>query len=408
MPVKSSSNLTAKAVDVFGDLGAIERLGKDLKGSVKTLNRDEVRTLVDYYYIIQDNRKAANNQISQLEKTGEPHALLRYVHKQADILEAQIKNAMNFWTEEHPVASIVKNSVCGIGPIIAAGLIAHLDVHRAKTAGGFWRYAGLDPSSQWLSRDKVRDWVKNNKDIPVEDLVFRAATFFGRNADTLRRMASSDKDGKPTPMTYETLTKAISLRPYNASLKTLCWKMGDCFMKFSKKQRKLCPSCGEYTIVKVPGDSEGEEEEQVDCLTSNCKHCKEDLSSVVMEPACFYGYIYRKQKQHLIGLNQSGNLSKTAADTLAKKNIQDPKTLATYKGGMLSDGHIDGMARRFAVKLFLSNLHELWCAIEGIPCPQPYSMAHLGHAHYICQPEIADAIKVAKDANRQSLSNPMT
>jgi len=363
----STNSVSSKAADVFGDLGAIERLGKDLKGAVASLSKDEVRTLVDYYYIIQENRKAANNQISQLEKTGEPHALLRYVHKQADVLETQIKNAMNCWTEEHPVASIIKNNVYGIGPVIAAGLVAHLDVHKSSTAAGFWRYAGLDPSSKWLSAEKVRDWVKNNRDVPVEDLVFRAATFFGRKAETLQKMASTDKDGKPITMSYDSLTKAISLRPYNASLKTLCWKMGDCFMKFSN------------AINKDTG-----------------------------LPACFYGQLYRKQKQHLIGLNQSGGLAKTAADTLDKKNIRDVKTLATYKGGMLSDGHVDGMARRFAVKLFLSNLHELWCAIEGIPCPSPFAMAHLGHAHYICQPEIADAIKIAKEAHKQSLTNPIS
>lgn len=391
----SSSNLSKKASNVFGDLGAIDRLDKDLKGAIKTLNRDEVRTLVDYYYIIQENRKAANNQISQLEKTGEPHALLRYVHKQADVLESQIKGAMDLWTDEHPVAGVIKEHVFGIGPVIAAGLVAHFDIHKAKTAGGFWRYAGLDPSSRWVSRDKVRDWIKSNKDVPVDDLLFRAASYFGRSSETLQRMASTDVDGKPIAMTYETLAKAISRRPYNASLKTLCWKIGDCFMKFSKKQRRLCPSCGGYTSGKLVED--GEEE-----VGTHCKHCNEDISSVAMQPACFYGQIYRKQKQHLIGLNEGGQLSKTAFDTLDRKNIQDSRTLAMYKSGRLSDGHIDGMAKRFAVKLFLSNLHEFWCAVEGIPCPQPYAMSILGHAHYICQPEITDAIRVAKEANQQA------
>jgi predicted nucleic acid-binding Zn-ribbon protein len=262
-----------------------------------------------------------------------------------------------------------------------------------------------------LSRDKVREWIKSNKDVPVEDLSFRAAAFFGRNAETLRRMASTDKDGKPVTMTYETLAKAISLRPFNASLKTLCWKMGDCFMKFSNKKRKTCPNCGQHTAVKTLKDSDDDEEGEnqgEDEVVTNCKHCDADLSAVPVSMACFYGQIYRKQKQHLIGLNQSGQLAKTAAETLGKKNIQNPKVLALYKSGMLPDGHIDSMAKRFAVKLFLSNLHEFWCAVEGIPCPQPYSMAILGHAHYICQPEITDAINLAKEAHKQSLTNPIS
>jgi hypothetical protein len=384
-----SDDLSKKAIDVFGDLGAIDRLSKDLKNSVKTLNRDEVRTLVDYYYIIQDNRKSAHNQTSQLEKSGEPHALLNYVKKQADILETQIKNAMNFWTEEHIVAKIIKEEVYGVGPVISAGLVAYFDIHRAATAGAFWRYAGLDPSAKWLSRDKVKDWVKDNKDVPVDDLVFKAALFFGRNASSLQKMASTDSNGKPVKLTHETLVKALCRRPYNASLKTLCWKIGECFMKFSNRAKKVCPNCDTINPFML-NKPDSDEEKDI------CKKCNHDITNTPAIPLCFYGQLYRKQKQYLITLNQSGKLSNTASETLSKKNIQDAKTLALYKNGMLSDGHIEGMAKRFAVKLFLSNLHELWCAIEKIPCPKPYAMSILGHAHYVCQPEILDYINKAK------------
>jgi hypothetical protein len=208
---------------------------------------------------------------------------------------------MNEWTEYHEVAKILKDSVYGVGPIIAAGLVAYFDVHKANTAGGFWRYAGLDPSVSWSKGEK---------------------------------------------------------RPWNASLKTLCWKMGDCFMKFSNAL-----------------DANG-------------------------NPACFYGQLYRKKKLELVDLNESGKLFKTAEDTLSKKKFKDPKTLSTYNSGKCSDGHVDGMARRWAVKLFLSNLHELWCAAEGIPVAKPYSMAILGHTHYICQPEILTAINNFKSIHK--------
>ena len=61
-----------------------------------------------------------------------------------------------------------------------------------------------------------------------------------------------------------------------------------------------------------------------------------------------------------------------------------------YKSGILPDGHVDAMARRWVVKLFLSNVHELWCKVEGIDCPKPYVMAHLGHVHHIIQPDLLD------------------
>jgi len=42
-------------------------------------------------------------------------------------------------------------------------------------------------------------------------------------------------------------------------------------------------------------------------------------------------------------------------------------------------GHIDAMARRKAVKLFLSHLWVKWRGIEGLPVTDPYVIEKLGH-----------------------------
>lgn len=49
------------------------------------------------------------------------------------------------------------NSICGIGPVITAGLLSTLDVRKCKTAGHFWRFAGLDPTMKWEKGQK-RPW----------------------------------------------------------------------------------------------------------------------------------------------------------------------------------------------------------------------------------------------------------
>jgi hypothetical protein len=64
----------------------------------------------------------------------------------------------------------------GIGAVLTAGLLAHIDIHKAQTAGAVWRFAGLDPSLKWEKGQK---------------------------------------------------------RPYNADLKQLTWHTGQCFMKQS-------------------------------------------------------------------------------------------------------------------------------------------------------------------------------
>lgn len=42
-------------------------------------------------------------------------------------------------------------------------------------------------------------------------------------------------------------------------------------------------------------------------------------------------------------------------------------------------GHVDAMARRYAVKMFLSHLWEKWRELEGLPVRAPYVIDKLGH-----------------------------
>jgi DNA modification methylase len=74
-----------------------------------------------------------------------------------------------------------------------------------------------------------------------------------------------------------------------------------------------------------------------------------------------------------------------AATKLEKFKIG--KTTDAYKAysiGKLPPAHIHARAKRYAVKLFLSHLHETMHEIEhGTTPPLPYALAHLGHAHKI-------------------------
>jgi hypothetical protein len=112
---------------------------------------------------------------------------------------------------------------------------------------------------------------------------------------------------------------------------------------------------------------------------------------------CFYGKLYKKQKEYLVDKNQKGEFEENAENALSSKNFKNKEVLEKYKSGILPDGHVDAMARRWAVKLFLSNMHELWCKVEGIDCPKPYVMAHLGHTHHIIQSDLLDIDAYLKD-----------
>lgn len=255
---------------------SVKRLSRDLMLATKTMSDDEARFLVDAYYLMQDDRKRSHNQVRQME--AEPHAVIAWLGDQSETLEGQIKRALESYTDTRPVGLWLKANF-GIGPVIAAGLLGHIDIHKAPTVGHIWRFAGLDPTVKWEKKTK---------------------------------------------------------RPWNAGLKTLCWKIGQSFMKFS-----------------------GSDD-------------------------CNYGKVYRERKAYEVARNDRGDNAEVAAETLATKKF-DKKTDAFkhYTAGHLPPAQIDARARRYAVKLFLSHLHLVWYFVEFKELPaKPYAIGHLDHAHF--------------------------
>jgi hypothetical protein len=154
-------------------LDIVTKLNKDILSAARTLSDSEARFLVDAYYMMQDDRKRAHNQVRALKESSEPHDVLLWLGDQAETLEAQIKKVLDQYTESHLVGEWMR-SVYGIGPVLSAGLLAHIDINKAPTVGHIWRFAGLDPTTKWEKGQK---------------------------------------------------------RPWNADLKVLCWKVGQSFMK---------------------------------------------------------------------------------------------------------------------------------------------------------------------------------
>lgn len=265
----------------------IIKLNKDLKTAATIMTDDEARYLVDAYYQMQDNRIIADNQVRATQKTGEPNAVIGWLADQNGTLETQIKNALDKYSAAHPVGQWMR-SIKGIGPVIAAGLLAHINITKAPTAGHIWAFAGLDPTKTW------------NK---------------GEN------------------------------RPHNAKLKTLCWKIGQSF-------------------VKVSGDDEA-----------------------------FYGQIYKERKAYEQAKNEAGDYAAQAAAILEKKKIgKSTDAYKAYSVGKLPPAHIQARVCRYSVKIFLSHLHHVWYVHHyGTNPPRPFAIEHLGHAHMIAVPNFEAA-----------------
>lgn len=153
----------------------IFRLTRDLKNAARTLSDAEARFLVDAYYMMQRDRIRASNQTDSLVRNEEPSEVLAWFADQRETLEKQVARALDAYSG----ASVVGNwarSIKGIGPIISAGLLAHIDITKAPTVGHIYSFAGLVPGVVWQKGQK---------------------------------------------------------RPWNANLKTLLWKIGESFVKVS-------------------------------------------------------------------------------------------------------------------------------------------------------------------------------
>ena len=260
----------------------VERIKQDIRLAASTMSEQEARYLVDLYYMMQENRKAAANQVRALGENTEPNATLAWVAGQAESLEAQVKKALGTFSQSRVVGQWAE-SIVGIGPVISAGLIANIDIEKAPTVGHIWRFAGVDPTVRWEKGQK---------------------------------------------------------RPWNASLKTLVWKIGDSFVKFHNHERDI------------------------------------------------YGKVYVARKEYEVARNERGDNAEYAARALETKRWR-PETEAfkAYSVGKLPAGQIDARAKRYAAKLFLAHLHHVMYEDRyGVPPPLPYILTQPGHVHFIAPP----------------------
>jgi Transposase IS116/IS110/IS902 family len=161
-------------------LEGIDKLRKDIRAAAE-LGRDEARVLVDAYYVTQENRIRAAHQVRTLTEGAEPAAVISWLFDQQELLEREIRKVLDDFSDRS-TPGVWAKSILGIGPVIAAGLLCHIDIEQAPTVGHIWRYAGLDPTVEWKKGEK---------------------------------------------------------RPWNAALKRLCWLIGESFVKVSSRDSDI-------------------------------------------------------------------------------------------------------------------------------------------------------------------------
>jgi hypothetical protein len=266
------------------ELEPIQKLSQDLRAAAQLMSRAEVRYLVDSYYAMQQNRIRFANQNRALIEQAEPATLVPWLSGQAERFEKEIRKALEPWAEHQAVGRWCL-SITGIGPVLTAGLLAHIDITKAPTAGKIWRFAGLDPTSKWERGQK---------------------------------------------------------RPWNPSLKTLCWKIGESFVKVSGREKDI------------------------------------------------YGKLWLARKALEQQRNEEGRNAEEAARRVATVG-RATEAYGHYAAGRLPPGQIHARAKRYAVKIFLSHLHHVMYLdhFRRDP-PKPWVIEHGGHSDMLPVPHLKE------------------
>ena len=234
-------------VDEFG-LALLKKLKIDVKRSAIYLSDDQARFLVDLYYQIQRYRITANNQCRTLDSVpeNEPHELLSLFADNFQVMERNIKSCLEVYAASKPIGKWML-SICGIGPVITAGIMANVDISKVNTAGAIQRYAGLDP--------------------------------------TLPKAKKGEK------------------RRYNARLKVLCWKIGESFLKTCNREDDFY---GKYFKIRMDyetrKDAAGDYAEQAKKIPEEKNFTKKDVEAVYLKGHLPKSHIISRSKRYAVKL----------------------------------------------------------------------------------------------------------
>lgn len=207
-------------------LDPIALLTRDLRQAAVTLSDQEARYLVDSYYIMQDDRKRAHNQVRALGEAAEPHSIILWIGDNSQKLENNIKSVLGVYANSKEVGRW-SQSIVGIGPVLSAGLIAYIPIETTPGVSNLWAFAGQSPEAQWERGQK---------------------------------------------------------RPWNAGLKVLCWKIGESFVKTcNNKDSFYGPFYKQWKAEEESANEKGLFKDQAESILADKKLGKETVARQAYE-----------------------------------------------------------------------------------------------------------------------------
>lgn len=393
-------------------------LSKDLQKAATEMTEKQARFLVDNYYVMQKARMRYANQLKAMQE--EPHGILLWLLEQQKTLERVLKASLHRFAKKGPVGQWLL-SIDGIGPVIAAGLLAYIDIDKSPTVGSIYSYAGLNSERKWHGKTKTAEFMREAKNIgddwralfylssvysmrpfailvkgehtaaePPVEFAINFAAEHGRSdrhkaefhADNVLMQAFDShelRDIYPQfveqigmkldwPLNYDKLQSEMAKMPWNDKLKNICWKAGESLAKVCNKEGAIYGQLyKERRTLEWEKNLNGEYADQAAQALTEREYRRDSVAYAFYSGKASVSYV-RYMMENELPIPPSYRGSKQATDCVP----------------MLPPAHIYNRAKRWAVKIMLSNVHEVMHVVRyGKPAPTPYPLAHLGHVDRI-------------------------
>jgi hypothetical protein len=299
----------------------------------------ELRLLVDVLYDIQDVRMRTENRLRQMPKeTSKVYS--KPLRDTEDRLTLEIEGQL----AKHPIYTDWLYDVRGIGPRISGSIIA-------QTMIRFVRVAAPDYEAMTKSQQLCDTHITPASQIRIDTHVAYASHIkydthgvFAFSSEQLELAQKTENGDYLVPTirgigAFDTVSKywawwGLDVRDghapkrkrgenidWNPKMRMLAWKISKQFVMQGERYRMIYDA----EKLRLTAERIGENGE---LFCAHLEECQAKLKRRA-KPAC--------------------------------------------------KGHIDAMAKRKAVKMFLSHLWEKWREIEGLPVRQPYVIEKMGH-----------------------------
>jgi hypothetical protein len=177
---------------------------------------NKLSVLITRYYQVQEHRIKIGNQIFQLEEASQPVAPFDNYYERFHDIEKDMAKYMESEIKEHTMYDWLKE-IKGIGPIISCALLSTINIKEARHVSSVWKYAGLDVASDGQARSRKKEHLEEYE-----------------------YLDSKGKKKKKMGITF------------NPFLKTVCWKIGESFVKSKGDYREIYDNSRKFYDEKFP------------------------------------------------------------------------------------------------------------------------------------------------------------